>query len=124
MPARMSFQLPNSQIPVQGPCGVNVTLDFTAGNLAIGDLGLEQMTGTLEFVQSIYIDNSLNTKPLTIIFSGTQQNITIKAGQQGLFPVIASNGVLSWRATSVGAAVVVPTIMMNVQQPPFLWQAV
>lgn len=120
----MSFQLPNSQKPTQGPCGVNVALDFTTVDNVVGDLALEQLTGTLEFIQSIYIDNSLNTKSLTIVFSGTQYTITIKAGVQGIFPVIAANGSLSWRAKSVGAAVVVPCIMMNEQQPYFQWQAV
>lgn len=124
MAQRMSFQLPNSSKPISGPTGLNVGLDFTAVDNVTGDLGLEQMSGTIDYVQSIYIDNSLNTKSLSITFSGTQYTITVKAGVQGIFPVIAANGTLSWRAKSVGAGVLVPCIMMNEQQPYFQWQAV
>jgi hypothetical protein len=124
MPARMSFALPNTAKPVSGPVGVNVLFDFTVNNNISGDLALEQMQGVIDYIQSIYIDNSLNGKSISITFSGTQQTITIKAGQQALLPVIAASGKLSWTAVSNGAAVVVPTIMMNQPQNPFLWQAV
>lgn len=124
MPARMSFQLPNTSKPTSGPVGINVALDFTAVDTVTGDLGLEQMQGLIEYVQSIYIDNSANTKSLSITFSGTQQKITIKAGQQALLPVIAAAGKLSWTAVSTAAGLVVPTIMMNQVQQPFLWQAI
>lgn len=120
----MSFPLPNSQKPSSGPVGIPVGLDFTGGDNAVGDLALEMMQGVLEFVQAIYIDNSKNTKSLTITFSGMAYNITVKAGVQGIFPVITQQGALSWRAASVGAALVVPIILFNVQQPYFQWQAV
>jgi hypothetical protein len=120
----MSFGLPNTSKPTSGPIGVNVALDFTVGDNITGDLGLEQMQGVIEYVQSIWIDNSLNTKSLSIVFSGTQQKLTIKAGQQALLPVIATNGKLNWAAQSIGANVIVPTIMMNQEVTPFLWQAV
>lgn len=123
MPARMPFYLPNSQKPVQGPCGINVELDFRTVDNVVGDLALEQMQGSLDFIQSIYIDNSANTKSLSITFSGTGYNITMKAGRQGIFPVIAAVGRLSWSAQSVAAAVLVKTIMMNEQQPYFQWDA-
>lgn len=121
---RTSFNMPNTQMPVQGPVGVSVLLDFTATDNVIGDLTLEQAGSVIDYVQAIYIDNSLNTKSLSIIFSGMQYTITVKAGRQGVFPVLTANGSFSWRATSVGAAVVVRTIMMNVQQPYFQWDAV
>lgn len=124
MPARMSFPLPNSQKPKSGPVGIPITLDFTTADNAVGDLALEQMQGVIEFVQALYIDNSKNTKSLSITFSGLGYNITVKAGVQGIFPIITQQGALSWRATSVGAAVVVPLIMFNVQQDYFQWQAV
>lgn len=124
MPARMSFALPSTQKPTSGPVGVNVALDFTGGDNITGDLTLEQVQGVIEFVQSIYINNAANTKSLSLTFNGLSYNITIKAGQQGLFPVILPNGSISWRAQSIGAGVIVPCIMFNTQQDPFLWQAV
>jgi hypothetical protein len=124
MPARMSFTLPNTQKPTSGPVAIPVALDFTSTDNVTGDLVLEQSQGVIEFVQSIYINNKANTKSLTIIFGGLAYDITIKAGQQGMFPVLVPNGSISWKATSVGAALLVPTIMYNVEQAPFLWQAV
>lgn len=124
MPVRPSFSLPNSQLPVEGPAGIPVNLDFSTVDNVTGDFTLEQAQGTLGFIQSVYIDNSLNTKSLSIVFPGLNYKITVKAGRQGIFPVIVPNGIFSWRAQSVGAAVVVPVIFMNVAQPYFQWDAV
>jgi hypothetical protein len=120
----MSFPLPNSQKPLAGPIGIPVSLDFTTLDTVRGDLSLEQMQGMLDYVQAIYIDNSLNTKSLSIIFSGLGYKITTKAGRQGIFPVITQQGGLSWQATSTGSGLVIPVIMFNVQQPYMQWDAV
>lgn len=124
MVARMSFPLPNSQKPKSGPVGIPITLDFTGGNVNVsGDLALEMSQSVIEYVQAIYIDNSLNASPLTITFSGMGYKITVKANTQGIYPVITQQGALSWRASSAGN-VAVPTIMFNVQQPYFQWPTV
>lgn len=124
MPARMSFQLANNAVPIAGSCGIPVILDFTLGNTAQGDFALEQTSGTIDFVQSMFIDNSLNTKALTIQFSGTKQIITLKAGMVGEFPIHPANGTFQWFATSVGANVQVPVIFMNQPANPYVYQAV
>lgn len=121
--ARMSFSLPNTQKPVQGPVGINVDFSFTALIQQISsDLALEQMQGVIEFVQSIYIDNRLNAQPFVITFSGLQQTIQCRPGRSGIFPVIAANGSLAFTAVSpVAAPLTVRTIMMNVEQNYFVW---
>jgi hypothetical protein len=119
MAIRTGFPLALGAKSSSGPFGVNVTLDFTTGNVVSGDLVQEQMIGTIDYVQSIWIDNSQNTKVLTITFPGLGQSITVKANTQGLYPVIAQQGPIRWTATSVGAAVVVPVIMMNVPQQSY-----
>lgn len=124
MPARMSIPMPNTQKPISGPVGIPVTLDFSTVDNVTGDLALEQMQGVIDYVQAVYIDNSANIKSLSITFAGLGYNITVKAGVQGIFPIIAQAGALSWRAKSVGAAVIVPIVLMNVQQPYVQWQAV
>lgn len=121
MAQRATFQLPNSQKPLQGPVGISVPFDFTTRDTVAGDLALEQMSGSIEFVQAIFIDNRLNTKPFTITFNGLQYTIQVKAGRQGIFPVLCAIGVCSFSATSPAAALIVPTIMFNVQQPYFTW---
>lgn len=124
MASRSAFPLPNTQKPNAGPVGVNVALDFTTVDNVAGDLALEQMQGQIEYVQAIYIDNSKNTKSLTITFGGIGYSITVKAGRQGIFPVVAPQGSLRWTAQSIAAVVVVPVILFNVQQPYFQWDAV
>lgn len=119
--ARMSFQLPNTQRPTQGPCGIPVPFDFTTRDVVTGDLTLEQASGTIEYVQSIFIDNRFNAKAFVIVFGGLQYTIQCKAGRQGLFPVITATGSLQFTATSIGSGIVVPTIMMNVEQNYFTW---
>lgn len=121
---RPSFALPNTQKPKAGPVGIPVTLNFTGTDFSNGELGAEQMGGVIDYVQSIYIDNSANTKSLNIIFSGLGYSLTVKAGRQGIFPVICGAGVLSWRATSVGSGIAVAAIMMSEQLPYFQWDAV
>lgn len=124
MAQRTGFYLANTDKPVSGPCGVNVSLDFTGGDNISGDLALEQMQSIIDFVQSIWIDNSLNAKALTIVFGGTGQRITVKPNTQGMYPVIAAAGQLKWTAQSVGSGLVVPVIMMNVVQDYFQWATV
>lgn len=119
MPIRMSFPLANTAKPVAGPVGVNVPLDFTLTNNVSSDLALEQMQGVLDFVQSIYINNFANTKALSITFNGLQYQINVAAGGWGIYPVLGTAGTLSWTATSVGAGLLVPTIMFNVAVPYF-----
>lgn len=116
-PGRGVFGIPLDTQPVQGGVGVSLNLDFTAGNQASGDFGQEMASGVIDYVQSVYIDNSGNTKALSITFGGTLQNITVKPNTQGYYPVVPANGTFSWVAVSTGANVKVPVIFMNVKIP-------
>lgn len=115
------FPLNNSNKPKQGTYGLVVPLDFTTTDNVAGDLSMEQQTGLIEFVQSVWIDNSLNTKALKIVFGGTQYTLNVRAGRCGIFPIIAPAGILRFAATSVAAAVIVPTIFANFELPYFFW---
>lgn len=127
-PGRGIFGIPLDAQPTDGGIGVTLAFDFTGGAIvSTGDLTLEQMSGAIGFVQSCYIDNSLSTKPLSITVAGTLQTITIKAGQQGYFPLVPFTGTFSWSATcgAVSAAVKVPVIFMNIKlAAATVWQAV
>lgn len=124
MPARMSFAIPSRMVAVEGPIGIPVGLDFSTVNTVTGDLTLEMSSGTIGFVQSVWIDNSKNTKALSIVFPGTGQILTVKANTQGYYPIIPFQGSFSWSATSIGAAVVVPVIFTNVQFEASQWATV
>ena len=120
MAVRMTFQMPNTQIPAQGPVGIPIAFDFTTRQQISGDLALEQMQGAIEFVQSIFIDNRFNVQPFTISFGGMGYTIQVKPGRQGIWPVLAANGAMNFSGASNGG-IVVPVIMFNTMQPYFYW---
>lgn len=121
---RNVFGIPNLTAPAQGGVGIALNMDFTNVNVVQGDLQQEQSSGVLDYVQSMYLDNSLNTKSISLVIGGTLQTITLKAGQQALLPVIPATGIFRWQATSTGAALLVPVIFSNLPFNPYLWQAV
>jgi hypothetical protein len=112
--------MPNNATPVSGSIGIPVPFDFTNKQQVSGDLTLEQMQSSIEYVQSIFIDNRANAQPFTIQFSGLQYTIQVKPGRQGIWPVLAAIGALQFTAVSAGG-VVVPTIMFNAVMPYFFW---
>jgi hypothetical protein len=118
------FAIPRNASPVSGGVGIPTGLDFTGSDVASGDLAVEQSTGIIGFVQSIWIDNSLNAKALSIVFPGTQQKITVKANTQGYYPVVPFQGTFTWQANSIGAAVIVPVIFMNERFEAAQWPTV
>lgn len=120
MPARMSFAIPSNAVPTEGPVGIPITLALAGIASVSGDFALEQTSGSIGFVQSAYIDNSGNASPLTIVFPGTQQNITVKGHTQGYYPVVPFQGTFTWQASSAGG-VNVPVIFMNVQFGAAQW---
>ena len=124
MAGRSAFSIPRNARPVDGGTAVPVALDFSTINNASGDLSQEQTSGAIGFVQSVFIDNSLNTKALSITFPGTQQKITVKANTQGYYPIIPFNGTFTWQAVSIGAAVIVPVIFMNEHFEAAQWTTV
>lgn len=123
MPVRGTFPMPNTQKPVSGPIGLPITLDFTGITTQDIDLALELQSGTIDYVQSVYIDNSANANALTLTFGGAQYKIVCKANFQGIFPVIAPVGIVRFTAACAGNPKI-PIILFNTVVPYFLWAAV
>lgn len=120
MVSRATFQLPVGATPKQGNIGIGVDFDFRTVGQVNGDLSVEQQQGQIDFVQSIFIDNRLNASPFVITFSGLRYTIQCRAGRQGIFPVLAASGNLSFTAVSAGG-IIVPTIMMSEKTAYFVW---
>lgn len=97
-------------------------LDFSAGGVVqiSTDFGLEQMQGTIEFIQAIYINNRANGNPVNIVFGGMSYEIQCRANRQGIWPVISPVGRLDLTASATNG-MKVPCIAFNVQQPYFTW---
>lgn len=123
MPARTSFAIPSKTLATEGPVGIPVILALLNAAISVGDFALEQTSGAIGYVQSVYIDNSANAGPLTFIFGGTQQNITVKAHTQGYYPIVPFQGTFQWQAFSAGnaGALNVPVIFMNVAFEAAQW---
>src|ERR1700735_1530474 len=103
---RIGFKSPNQQFPVS-PRELPVNLDFTKTAIITDDLGPEMQQSQIEFIQSVWIDNSNNADIMTIQFNNGQ-NIEAQPGSQGVYPVISS-GLLRYVAQSAGG-VIVPVI--------------
>lgn len=100
--------------------GIPTLLDFTGITQLSVDFALEQMQGSIEFIQAIYINNAANANPVNIVFAGMQYAIQCRASRQGIWPVLAPAGALALTASAT-AGMKVPIIVFNVQQPYFAW---
>lgn len=74
----------------------------------------------IQFVQGIWIDNSLGTAPLSVFVPGTFQNFSVPAGYQGVAPLfLDANQVLTFTGVNANANV----ILCNFPVPVGVWQA-
>jgi hypothetical protein len=109
----------NALVPPEGPKAIFTTLDFTSASQAIVDFTLATAQGKITCIQSIWVDNSLNSQPLIFTVQGTGQVITCPAYAQGSVPVIAANRP-KFNVATVGD-LVVNVIWLNVPLPANLW---
>ena len=87
------------------------------------DFYIEQAVGSLEFIQSAFIDNSQNAQALSIRFPALGQVLVIKNQTQGYYPIFLPNGRFSLTAVSTGN-VDVPVIFSNIFINPSVWSVV
>jgi hypothetical protein len=83
------------------------------------DLSLLKALGMLTGVQSLWVDNSLNPEPVSIIVQGSNQYIQVPAQFQGIVPAFFSDGpgfYVSVPSYSAGTTSIFKMIMLNV--PP------
>lgn len=106
----------NGYAPEGGPKALPISLDFTTAAAIIVDLVQEVASGAINMIQSVYVDNSNNLSPLTILWDQTAQRIVVPPTAQGMFPVITPKDNPRFQASSAGA-VVVGIILLNVPMP-------
>jgi len=115
---KTEFPIFNGQYPLSGgPKGVPIVLDF--GTVARREFDLIDATarGAIDFVQAIWIDNGDNLNALTLTFGQTGQRLVIPATAQGIWPVIAPQGLRCVATTTIQANLLVRTILLNVPMP-------
>lgn len=105
--------------PRKGPRAMPLTLDFSAASSVEVDLMLAQTEDRLEWVQSVYVDNSANTASVSITSAITGQTLTWGAGYQGYLPFMCPNHPKFTATSSGGVAVDIHLLTFPV--PAFLW---
>ena len=87
------------------------------------DLSAQTQNGTIDQIQSVYVDNSLNGSPITILCLETGHSLIVPAVSQAFLPVFCQ-----FPATHVtflfssGGAVNVPLFFLNQPMPACVWQ--
>ena len=118
---KTSFPVFNGYAPKEGPKALPVPFDFSSVGTMSFDLLLENTEGILQFVQSVYVDNSDNPGPLTITFAQTRQRLIVPANSQGNYPVICPDQTQVTMSSPVNASAVGRIILMNVPMPYTQW---
>jgi len=116
----VDFPIFNALIPKEGPKVVPFNFDFTVNASYDIDLQNQQTRGFITMVQTIWIDNSLNDQPLTIVFSVVGQKVKAPPRWQGYFPVMVINPP-RFTVSSVGSTGSAQIGLMNVPFPAAAW---
>ena len=122
MGPRVAWKTGGDYTPKQGNRELAITYDFSATASYLDDLLPELSSHQIEFVQSVFIDNSLNPNPLTIQFAqGPQQPIVAPAQSQGIYPVLMGGDIRYQISTTPSAALLVKLIFSNVKREFKTW---
>lgn len=118
---KQAFPVFNGYAPKQGPKALPVTLDFSEKAEQAFDLVLENTEGVIDYIQSIYVDNSDNPNTVEFIFGVTNQRLVVPAGAQGNWPVIAPSQTRIFTRSTVDPKARVNVLLMNVPMPYTQW---
>lgn len=77
--------------PKKGPRSLAQSIDFGIANPYYIDFVSAVQADKLEWIESIYVDNSLNPAPLKFVFAQSEQSIIVPANAQAYLPVLCPN---------------------------------
>lgn len=115
------FPIMNGMVPKEGPKAIPVLCQFGTTQSFTIDFQNVQSRGVINSIQTVFIDNSGNTKSITLTDTATTQEIICPGNSQGYFPIMVPNPPV-FTAVSTGTANV-QIIFMNVQINPIVWNA-
>lgn len=118
---RNTYKVFNGYAPTEGSRALPLAFDFSQAASYSGDLVLAQNMGNLEFVQSVFVDNSANSYPVTLSFNQVNQSIVFPPYAQGYMPVLVPNEPRYTIASS--GNVVVDVIFLTFPMPAVVWSA-
>jgi hypothetical protein len=117
---RQPWQVAFGEAPLKGSKAMPQLLDFSLQNPVLINLQFEQQSEKLEFVQALFIDNSLNANSIAATMGGTNQKIIVPGGWQAYIPVLATASNCSISFTTTGTPLV-PVQYLNFPVPLALW---
>jgi hypothetical protein len=115
----IDFPVFNALVPKEGPKIIPMSFDFSAAAGYAVNLLSQYQKKVISGVQCIYIDNSLNSSPVTLTFGTSNQKIICPPLTQGYFPVLMPNAPSMTIASAGG--VVVPIDLINVPIQSQVW---
>jgi hypothetical protein len=117
---RVAFRTAQESFPRGGNKELPVNWTFTnaTGTNIADDLSPEMMASQIESIQSVYIDNSLNSGAVNLTLNGGQV-ITAQPYTQGIYPVIAAGRISYNLNAAVGS--IVGLIFSNTAKPYVVW---
>lgn len=117
-----SFEIANLRHPTQGARCIQASFLFGGGiNSIAGDFMLEVLDGHIDFIQSVFVDNSINPDGFTLVIPGVGSKgyrITVPPNTQAMLPIVAPTGTLHYIASSLGQ-VEVDCTFFNIPMPYF-----
>lgn len=109
----------NALIPKEGPRVYPLSLDFSADTSFSLDLLQIVNRGYMSFIQTIFVDNSLNDEAVTITPDIAYQPLKIPPRSQGYLPILVPNQPKLVFSSSGGVKVVVN--LLNIPLPAQVW---
>lgn len=121
----LSFQKAANQSTPPGCQAVMVryvaALDI--GPADVLDLRQQILTGYINAIQAVFIDNRQNGSPVTVLSDSAIQALEIPANSQAWLPILVVPGAETFSFFSSGG-VVVPFIFVNVAMPASVWKSI
>jgi len=106
----------------RGPLAVPLNIDFSIQTVFDVDLSTIQQNNTIDFVQTLYIDNSGGTAPIIIYCPASQQTVNCPPLSQGYFPFLCPQPV-KFLVSSSGGYQKTQVVCLNFPVQPGVWAA-
>jgi hypothetical protein len=115
------FATSNVAIPDEGPKCIRADLDFSSlDSIDIEGL-LATTTGTMSYIQGVFIDNADNLDAVSLLCAITNQRITCPAQSQGYFSLLITNPPRLTVSTTHTADLRVRMFFYNVPIQTMVW---
>lgn len=111
----------NGTPPCNGAKVIPFIMDFNAASVYDFDFTQQQQGGQIDYIQTAFIDNTLNAQNLIVTVGASQQRIQVPKNSAGYFTLLAPNP-LKCSFTTTGL-VLVYVGFINFYIPPTVWAA-